>query len=76
MISLEPSKIRLMRQSRRNRSTGIGSSPRAASDCATGSERLQAAEVAAGATRPVDVRIWRKDRAGDWKLALDLLHPR
>lgn len=22
------------------------------------------------------LRIWRKDRAGDWKLALDLLHPR
>jgi ketosteroid isomerase-like protein len=22
------------------------------------------------------LRIWRKDRAGEWKLALDLLHPR
>lgn len=22
------------------------------------------------------LRIWRKDRSGDWKLALDLLHPR
>ncbi len=22
------------------------------------------------------LRIWRKDRAGEWKLALDLFHPR
>ena len=22
------------------------------------------------------MRIWRKDRAGEWKLALDLMHPR
>ena len=22
------------------------------------------------------LRIWRKDRAGNWKLALELLHPR
>jgi hypothetical protein len=34
MISDEPSKIRLMRKSRIARSTGIGFSPRASSDCA------------------------------------------
>jgi len=34
MISLEPSKIVLIRESRISRSIGTGSSPRAASDCA------------------------------------------
>jgi len=33
MISLEPSKIRLMRKSRISRSTGIGSMPRLTRDC-------------------------------------------
>jgi ketosteroid isomerase-like protein len=36
-------------------------------------------EYTAGAGRQPTgyyVRIWRKDRAGEWKLALDLLRPR
>lgn len=34
--------------------------------------------TAGAASQPTGyyLRIWRKDRAGEWKLALDLLHPR
>ena len=34
--------------------------------------------TAGAASKPTGyyLRIWRKNRAGEWKLALDLLHPR
>jgi ketosteroid isomerase-like protein len=44
-----------------------------------GCSRFRLGEYRAGSAKEATgyyLRIWRKNRAGEWKLALDLLHPR